>query len=224
MSVFEQIIRLYAPFTCVGCGEELDTLLCSSCAQHLPIVPSRCYKCKATTRDYATCTTCRSKSSLSHVYVAVHYTDLPKELLKVTKYQRARGGTVPIATAMAPLLSACPEDVLLVPIPTATGRVRQRGYDQAELLAKEISSQTGLTRANCLARQGQAHQVGATRAERLRHLEGAFRAVYTDRLQDKHIVLVDDVLTTGATVETAARILKKAGARQVDAVVFAQPS
>ena len=71
-------------------------------------------------------------------------------------------------------------------------------------------------------RVGQTHQFGATRHQRLEQLERAFLVTNPTDVKNKHILLVDDVLTTGATLETLARVLKSAGAKQVDAVVFAQ--
>jgi len=157
------------------------------------------------------------------VYVATHYDDEQvRKLLHATKYERARDGIQSMVDCIVPALSGLPNDVLLVPVPTASSRVRQRGYDQAVLLAHEIGVRTNLHSARFLARIGQAHQVGAGRTKRIEHLKGAFRSVHNRGLRDAHIVLVDDVLTTGATLETAARVLKQAGVAQVDAIVFAQ--
>jgi ComF family protein len=145
-----------------------------------------------------------------------------KELVHRMKYERAQAGTREVARLLAPLLIGTPADLLLVHIPTATGRVRSRGYDHARLIARELSRCSGLESAALLGRLGQAHQVGATRAERLRQLEGAFRPLRPELIVGRQIVLVDDVLTTGATLETAARVLRRAGAARVDAVVLAQ--
>lgn len=223
MPLLEHIIRLYAPHTCLGCGFEGDRLVCRNCASNLSGVPSRCYRCKSVTRDFAVCDRCKSRTPLRNVYVAQHHEGLSKQLLHQTKYERARAGLREMALRMAHVLSANPETVL-VPVPTATSRVRQRGYDQSVLLARELSRETGLGRAQFLRRVGQAHQVGSGRKDRIRHLAHAFRVVRHNRLQGANVLLVDDVITTGATLETAARLLKNAGAARVDAVVFSQPS
>lgn len=224
MLLLEKLIGLYAPHNCLGCSREGDGLICESCRSALPYVPSRCYRCRAVTRDYAVCISCQSHTPLRRVLVSMHYDGLPKELLHHAKYERARSGISEMAEIMASLPQLLPPNVLLVPVPTATSRVRQRGYDQAMVLARELSASSGVARGDLLARIGQAHQVGAGRKERLEHLRGAFRVLKPKEVAGKHIVLVDDVLTTGATLETAARVLKKSGARKVDAIVFCQVS
>ena len=223
MSLVEHIISLYAPHLCVGCGAEADTLLCPACVAELPVVPARCYKCKAVSRGSKTCDTCRSGTPLSHVYAATYYdNESVRRLLHLTKYGRAKAGVQSMAECMLPSLQGVPEHAVLVPVPTASGRVRQRGYDQAVLLARELNRRTGRRLQRLLARIGQAHQVGAGRAERIRHLNGAFRPLQGQYIRGAHVVLVDDVLTTGATLEAAGRVLKDAGAAQIDAIVFAQ--
>lgn len=222
MFMFEQIIRVFAPFTCVGCSVEEDALLCGACAQTLPSVPSRCYRCRAVSRDFETCWSCRRASPLGAVYVARHYDGLARSLVRTAKYERAQSGVITMCEAAAPLLSYIPQGAWLVPVPTATRRVRQRGYDQSQLFARSLGRAAKLRQHRLLSRIGQAHQVGSTRAERLKHLEGAFRVVRPDLVAGAHIVLVDDVVTTGATLEAAARALRAAGAKRVDAIVFAQ--
>jgi predicted amidophosphoribosyltransferase len=92
------------------------------------------------------------------------------------------------------------------------------------VFARHLAKQNGGDITQVLQRFGQAHQVGANRVERIAHLQDALRVVKKPTIQNTHLLLVDDVLTTGATLETAARLLKKAGARQVDALVFSQPT
>ncbi|MBL8122455.1 ComF family protein [Candidatus Saccharibacteria bacterium] len=222
MLLIERIIGLYAPHFCLGCEAECDALLCDNCRATLPVVPSRCYRCHAVTRDYSVCRQCKPYTPLRHVYVGVHYDGLAKELLHRTKYERARAGITTMVAQMSHLFSRLPGRALLVPVPTATRRVRQRGYDQAELLANELSSHTSLPVTRALARLGQEHQVGSGRTERLAHLKNAFRSKSAKQISGAHALLVDDVLTTGATLETAARCLRKAGARHIDAIVFSQ--
>lgn len=111
---------------------------------------------------------------------------------------------------------------LLVHAPTATGRVRSRGYDQARLLCRDLAHSRRMQTLNCLRRVGQTHQVGASRPQRQAQLTGAFRVINASKVVGRHIILVDDVMTTGATLESAATALLREGALRVDAVVFAR--
>jgi ComF family protein len=222
MSIIEQIVRVFAPHTCLGCGLEADRLLCEGCLTLVATVPSRCYRCRAVTEGYATCRDCRPRTSLSQVAVYAHHQGLMKEFIHRLKHERAQAGAREAAALLAPLLFDLPADALLVHVPTATSRVRLRGYDHARLMARELSRRSGRQHATLLGRQGQTHQVGARRAARLRQLEGAFRPLRKATIKGRHIVLIDDVLTTGATLETAARVLRRAGAARVSALLIAQ--
>lgn len=224
MSIIDRIASIYAPFTCLGCGNEQNRLLCDACIETVALVPSRCYRCHKTTRGYEVCASCKTKTPLRRVAAWAHYQEYPKALIQRAKYERAATGLYEAANLMSTLLPQFGSDLLLVPVPTATSRVRQRGYDQAAVMARRLAKISGLPYARLLARLGQAHQVGSGRSERVAHLRNAFRPLRADRIRGAHILLIDDVCTTGATLESAAQALRKAGAKRVDALVFAQPN
>lgn len=184
-------------------------------------MPSRCYRCKAVTEGYVTCPACAAHTPLKQVVVYAHYKGLARDLIHQMKYLRARAGTREAAELMHEVLPYL-EPGWLVPVPTATRRVRSRGYDHASLLAGELAQLSEWRTVSLLRRVGQTQQMGAGRAQRLRQLQGAFRPVRPQAIRGAHLILLDDVLTTGATLETAARELRRAGAARVDAIVFAQ--
>jgi predicted amidophosphoribosyltransferase len=109
----------------------------------------------------------------------------------------------------------------IVPVPAHPGRRGRRGYDHAEALARALSARTGQPVAQVLARAGGrgAHQRGRGRAARLR---GGALSVIAAGPAPVRCLLVDDVRTTGATLEACARALREAGARRVDAIAYAQ--
>lgn len=117
------------------------------------------------------------------------------------------------------------ETALVVPVPTTPLRVRSRGYNQAEVLARAFAGETGRTVICGLKRTaGASSQIALQPAARVANVAGAFALVagVEDDLAGEHLLLVDDVLTTGATVTACARALVDAGARCVSALTFAR--
>lgn len=202
MSIIDNLISKLAPHECVGCGQE-GALLCRICGAKL--IPSAQ----------------RSASGLLRVGAATAYDSVAKDLIWQLKFQGAQAAASVMARYMAPLIDNSSNNLIVVPAPTATQRVRRRGFDQAKLLAQHLAKQQRLTYADCLRRYGQTHQVGASREERLLQLQAAFCLKHEYHIQNCQIILVDDVITTGATLEAASSVLLAAGAHRVDAVVFA---
>lgn len=199
-------------------------MLCPWCMPDaLHAVPSRCYICHAATTNSAVCKKDAYKSKLKHVWVTSEYDEfVAKQLIRLLKFERASGAAKAIAELLVDALPYMPKETIVVHIPAATSRVRARGYDQSKLVAKQLAIALGCSHQTLLARHGQARQVGAKRTERLHQLVGAFRPNKAHNIKNAHILLVDDVLTTGATIEEAAKVLKAAGAKTVDAAIFAQ--
>lgn len=221
MSILDKLLSLLAPHECLGCGVQ-GALICSNCALKLPRITERCYRCRRLNPNNLTCSKCRKQSRLTQVKVATVYSNSAKEIVWKLKFSGAQAAAKSMASIMLQQIESS-QNTIIVPVPTATSRVRQRGYDQAVLLAKEVAKQAGLKYVSCLSRTTQAHQVGAGRSQRIKQLANAFRVTKSDQIAGAHILLIDDVITTGATLESAALILKKAGAKRVDALVFAQP-
>jgi ComF family protein len=116
-----------------------------------------------------------------------------------------------------------PAGAALVAVPLGQARLRARGYDQAARLADHLARASGAPRLRRALRRVKETppQVGRSRAGRAANLAGAFVAD-PDRVAGRDLVLVDDVVTTGATVEAAARALRQAGARRVTVVALAR--
>lgn len=148
----------------------------------------------------------------------VHEGSLRRALQRL-KYGGAARLAAPLAAAAMPaladVLAMVDDEVVLVPIPVHPQRLRQRGYNQAALLARELGSRAGLEVREILARtRPTERQHGLSRAARLQNLRGAF-SVRAARPREATVLLVDDILTTSATLEACAEVLCAAGAPRV---------
>jgi len=224
MSFAEFLVSTVAPHTCVGCGRE-GRLLCADCAGDLRPAVGRCYRCHRVADSGKTCAGCSAQTGLARVRPLVLYERNAKDLVWRLKFERARAGAAEIGRLLAPLLVdeyGQSSAAILAHVPTATSRVRRRGYDQAALIVKTLARESGLPYASLLLRAGQQRQVGGSREKRRAQIKDAFRVRNPQKIQGAHIILVDDVITTGATLEAATATLKAAGAKKVEAIVFAQ--
>lgn len=219
MGIIEEIFNIFAPHQCLLCRTE-GSLLCRPCTARLTKVPERCYVCNRWSEGFRTCAACRRRSPLFSVWAVTSYEGTAKDLLHAVKFARAKAGAGVIARVLSDTRSL-PKDMLITYVPTAQSRVRVRGYDQAALIAKQLSVRLGSPYLPLLARTGGQRQLGQRREVRKKQMADAFRPLGNIDLQDRHVLLVDDVLTTGATCEAAARILRQAGAKRVSAAVFA---
>ena len=222
MSLADTIIGLIAPPACVGCGRE-GQLLCSDCIEsQLIAFGERCGGCGRLSPAHKTCLACRSSKLPSHIWITSNYSGSAKDLIYAYKFDHQRSAAPIMAKLMAETIGSIKKDYLIVPIPTATKRVRQRGFDHALMLATHLSRETGITDINALARIGQKSQVGAKRSERIRQSSGEYWVRLPQMVNGRRILLVDDVMTTGATLRSATNVLRLAGAKSIDAVVFAK--
>lgn len=222
MSIIEALVAVIAPHECLVCGVE-DYVLCPWCAPDaLPPLPPRCYKCRALSDGWRTCGKCRRTSALRAVVVRTDYASVAQQLIHDMKFERVRAAAEPIARSFDDDTLYIPDLAIVTEAPTASSRVRQRGYDQARCIAKELARQRGAVYQGLLRRVGQSRQVGASRSARREQAQHFFEVGNSPAVRGKDVFVVDDVLTTGATLEAAAYCLKKAGARTVTGIVFAQ--
>lgn len=220
MNIIDTIIGVLAPYDCVSCGQE-GRILCSYCAAALPGAREQCYKCYEPSRSGSTCLACRRPGSPDTVYAATAYRGAAKELVWWLKFRGAQSA----AKIMANNMSIHPKQgvyTCIVPVPTANHRARVRGFDQAKLLARALSRSSTIPYVPCLGRIGETRQVGMSRKKRLSQLDHAFYVKNPGRISNAAILLVDDVMTTGATLEAATLAVRNAGAVHVSAAVFAR--
>lgn len=184
--------------------------------------PSRCFRCHRVTQQHKVCQKCRRNINLKHVWIATYYQETAKDLLHKYKFERAKAASGPISLSLDVVLPDLPNEIIVTHIPTANKRVRTRGYDQSKVIAKKLAKRRGWQHQTLLMRKGDSRQVGSGRTERFKQIETALIPVNTNIIKNRHILVIDDVTTTGATLEAAAKILKTEGAKAVEAAVFAQ--
>lgn len=220
MGFIEYIISAIAPHRCRGCKKE-GLLLCRVCESQLPAMLPYCSHCGAL-KHKGSRTTCIPTPSIKEYRVATVYDGVPKELVHALKFGNARQAAIHIGDILAACLidMSSSSSLVICHVPTATSRVRRRGYDQSALIAKRIAHRLKVPYRPLLHRQGQQRQLGKSRSIRGEQLDSAFWA--NKDLTKTEILLIDDVITTGATMRAAAQVLCRAGAERVVAAAFAR--
>ena len=206
------IASIFAPHYCCSCGR-IGAILCESCKYNIIEEPfGACIACNKPTSDIENlCRTCQQ--SYSRAWCVGVREGALKELINRYKFERARAASQPLADLLDATLPALPQDMIVVSVPTIAPHIRQRGYDHMARIARHLAKQRGLVCAPLVRRTSKTVQHGATRATRLKQAKNAFTVPFD--CSGKHILLIDDVCTTGATLEYAARSLREKGAADV---------
>ncbi|MCY3749170.1 MAG: ComF family protein [Chloroflexi bacterium] len=211
------------PPRCAACGRP-GPALCQPClATATVLARPHCRQCTRPLRYGDQCARCRHEGRrVDHLYVPYAYTPPILQAVQRFKYANKRYLAADLA-ALA--ISALPPDLqvdFVVPVPLARSRERQRGYNQGRLLAAEVARRLDLPLdAGVLIRlRDTPAQTSLPRARRIHNVRGAFRA--RRRLSGARILLVDDVTTTGATIDAATRALRRRGAVWVGALALAR--
>ena len=210
-TVFHKILGILFPERCLGCNVA-DTLLCDSCLRKLPRYENEAWK-------------------VSRMYALFDYRNpLVRKLVLKLKYSGKSVLGEALGKVMGEELTALLEDLvlfenfkepLIIPVPVSALRLKERGFNQAQVLAE------GLAESYCDVRiefspalLQKIRETGSqtktkSRRERLAGPKGSFAATTPEKISERNIIVIDDVITTGATMKEAMRVLKEAGARSV---------
>jgi ComF family protein len=224
------VARLTLPQHCELCAAGARRqLLCDACAQSLPRVTAPCPTCALPSPDGAVCGACLARPPpWSRATAALIYAFPADRLLQQLKY----GGRLALADWAGETLAAAIGGRLgmrparqrpdrIVALPLASLRQRERGFNQAREIAVHVAGAVGLPLTAPLIRiAATAPQAGLAWKERARNIRGAFAV--TGDVRGARVALVDDVMTTGATLAEAARTLARAGAADVECWVVAR--
>lgn len=228
------VLDLILPEFCSGCQKE-GGILCESCLKKLrqTFIYPKCFYCGARSpagkRAPAgrTCLSCQKNTCIYAFFSSFPYSNpIVKILIQKLKYKRA----FRIAAIFGEELSEyflkmspkIPANSLIIPIPLHKNKYRERGFNQSELIAEFLSKKIKITNLAALKKiKSTPDQTELSGAERKKNIKGVFLVIRPEQIKGKNIMLVDDVKTTGSTLEEAAKVLKKAGAKRIWALTIA---
>jgi predicted amidophosphoribosyltransferase len=222
-SPLAELVALIAPPACAACRAPLagaELRLCPACVRALPWLRGRpCPRC-ALPRHRGRSGCPAAGAAFAAAWAPLAYEGVARDLVAALKFRAAvQLADLMAAQVAAGLPAALREVEAVVPVPPHRGRRRRRGFDPAGLLAAALARRLGLPLTPCLRRGGGRRQVGAGRAARRDPRRLAVRAA---GVVPAHALLVDDVHTTGATLDACARALRAGGCRAVVAVSYAR--
>jgi competence protein ComFC len=226
-------INFIFPKKCVVCKKH-GSYLCSKCFSYLSFdAKSLCLLCNQPTFNNLTHPRCRRKQGIDGCFSALAYNKTVQKLIFNFKYK-------PYLTDLKTVLSDLfYESIIqneqfqsqikkgkwvLVPIPLSKAKLRKRGYNQAEILANELSKKLNIPVKNLLNRTRETKtQVGLTNLQRKLNIKSAFSLInHKSLITNQNILLVDDVVTTGSTLLEASKVLKKGGVGKVFGLTLAR--
>ena len=213
---------LLFPPRCVSCGAN-GAWLCAACLQKTRwILPPYCPRCGLPLAHGKSCACTGKASNLTLWRSAAWHVPPLQDAVHAVKYEGVRVLAEPLGEVLATCYrQAQLQPDIIVPVPLHRERQRERGYNQSELLARALSKRVQVqVRTDILARAVRTRsQVGLSAEERQANVAGAF-ICRGDAAEGRSILLIDDVMTTGATLESCAQALLSSGATRVSALTL----
>lgn len=233
--VADGLVGLFYPPHCAKCHADTASgvHLCAACGEHAKkIEPPFCRQCsqpfEGAIEGEFDCANCRDRTFHFDCAVTRYLSQgVVREFVHRFKYDHHFYLRHPLAGWLAEALAderirARPFDAF-VPVPLHAARFRERDFNQAEVLAHLLARQTGQPVLHALKRiRYTTTQTRLDREQRMENLRNAFRVHHAAAVHNRHLILVDDVFTTGSTVEECARVLREAGAASVRVVTVAR--
>lgn len=224
------MLNFLFPVECMQCGSGEDWL-CKKCLGTIPRETRlTCFTCKKPTTDGRFCHACQKGRTLLGIHATAPYaSEVLRNAIHALKYRSITVLAKPLATIFEQFIRQWPflfpDTTLFIPVPLHDKKLSDRGYNQSHLLLAHLLKARGSNVCGCWLLMRTRHtkqQVDCTREERLQNVQEAFR--YAGRPQSSWplVVLIDDVATTGATLDACANALHTAGARNVTALVLAR--
>jgi ComF family protein len=213
------LLKHIAPHLCCGCGK-IGTLLCDNCKYNITSErQQRCLGCAGLADESGVCRHCQV--AYSRAWCVGERSGVLQRLIGDFKFQNMYAAHHPLAALLIDSVDQLPSNTVIVPIPTVASHIRERGYDHTYLIANQLARHHHLSLQPILVRATSTKQRGASHAKRISQAKKAFKLAKSIDPSVPYL-LIDDVVTTGATIKYAAEILHQAGAIQIWVAVIAR--
>lgn len=211
--MIDTLLAFIAPHHCYGCNK-IGYSLCDNCKYNIISEPySQCIICqKPAGAQSAVCTEC--KVPYQRAWCVGERTDELQRLIGGFKFQNVKAAYRPLAELLDATLPELPAETIIIPVPTVASHIRSRGYDHTLLIARHLAKRRKLQVDTSLERATNTSQRGSGRRQRKIQAKAAFTCNKSLN-PDTPYLLIDDVVTTGSTLEYAAKVLQTAGAHLV---------
>ncbi len=216
--IIEKLVSIISQNECLVCSKPGE-MVCTDCWQtEFVLRRPACFMCNALSTNGQTCQRCRRKSNLNGVITNFRMSGYMQELIYQLKYYGSRDTARFISQHIS--TNALPSTDIVTYVPATGKSQRRRGYNQAQILAKEVAKSINLPLQPTLLRLHHTDQIGLGRIQRFESVKDNF--VSRGNLAGKNLLIVDDVITTGATINECARVLKTSGAKNIWGLVVAK--
>lgn len=217
--MIDKLLSFIAPHYCCGCGR-IGSLLCANCKYDIiHEQQSVCLVCKRPVGSTGTCKACRTPYDAA--WSVGERRDGLQRLIGLYKFKYAREAYKTLGDLLIETLPDLPSDTIVVPIPTVSSHIRQRGYDHTLLIADYFAKKRGLKIRQLLGRKTRTIQRHASASIRRKQAKVAFIPRVNSIFVDQPYLLIDDVATTGSTLVYATKMLKDMGASRIFVAVVA---
>lgn len=234
MRFFEVIISTFFPARCLGCKKDIahqSLILCESCKEKI-IIPQTLFCGQCGNRLPNREKICHHSIPYVLGSVFLYEDPLAKNMILALKFKRMESVGVFLGKLLAQYVkNVFNHDVtplhgmIVIPIPLSRERFRERGFNQAALLAQSFAEELNLSvEENVLTRRRHTKPQSQTKQakDRIQNVKEVFEVIHSHTLKGKDVVLIDDVTTTGATLESASHVLREAGAKKIIALTVAR--
>lgn len=237
MGIWHDILDFLLPPRCISCGKIVseENGLCPECFHEITFISDPyCRRCGLPFAEVSginkkmLCPECiKDKHPLFRMCrSSIKYDDISKKSILAFKFMDKTEN----AKIFAKWLKLAGKDIfaagadVLIPVPLQYGRLVKRRYNQSALLATELNRLTGIQTdfSSLIKFKATKPQVSFSGHARVKNIKGAFKIKHPERIAGKHVVLIDDVMTTGSTLRECAKVLLAAGAASVDALTIAR--